>query len=108
MAKENDVVLIYFENQPMTFARIESISADIKKDWYHVKLLLLQVPLQVASWILRDTYIDGAEFTMGGKRVRLEKVVCPHESDISQEEDQVQDKIGGDKIISLADLKKKK
>lgn len=107
MAKENDVVLIYFEDQPLTFARIEDISPDIKKDWYHVKLLLLQVPVQVTSWILRDTYIDGAEFTMGGKRVRLEKVVCPEDPDIPEEIDGTAAKPGRDKIINLADLKKK-
>jgi hypothetical protein len=42
MGKEQDIVLIYFEDQPVTFARIEKISQDIKKDWYHVKLLMLQ------------------------------------------------------------------
>jgi len=108
MAKANDVVLIYFEDQPLAFARIEDISPDTKKDWYHVKLLLLQVPVQVVTWILRDTYIDGAEFTMGGKRMRLEKVVCPEEPDIPQEKDQVPAKTVSDKIISLADLKNKK
>jgi hypothetical protein len=70
MTKEKDIVLIYLEDQPITFARLESISPDIKKDWYHVKLLMLQVPLQVTTWILRDVYISGQEFTMGGKRVR--------------------------------------
>lgn len=108
MAKENDVVLIYFEDQPLAFARIENISPDIKKDWYHVKLLLLQVPVQVLTWILRDTYIDGAEFTMGGQRLRLEKVVCPDEPDIPQDKDQQQAKTVKDNIINLADLKPKK
>jgi hypothetical protein len=108
MAKGNDVVLIYFEDQPLAFARIEDITPDIKKDWYHVKLLLLQIPVQVVTWILRSTYIDGAEFTMGGKRMRLEKVVCPDEPDIPQDKDQIQAKTGGDKIINLADLKSKK
>lgn len=108
MPQANDVVLIYFEDQPLAFARIEAIAPDIKKDWYHVKLLLLQVPVQVATWILRDTYIEGAEFTMGGKRMRLEKVVCPEEPDIPNEKDQEQAKTVGDKIINLADLKTKK
>lgn len=108
MAQENDVVLIYFEDQPLAFARIEAISPDIKKDWYHVKLLLLQVPVQVVTWILRDIYIDGTEFTMGGKRLRLEKVVCPDEPDLQQAKDQEQTKTAGDKIINLADLKSKK
>ncbi len=80
MATENDIVLIYFEDRPLSFARIESIQPDSKPNWYHVELLMLQVPLQVVSWILRDIYIDGAEFTMNGKKMRLEKVEKPKPS----------------------------
>ena len=79
MAKENDIVLIHFEDKPLTFARIEEIVPDSKADWYHVKLLILQVPLQVATWILKDSYIDGEEFTMGGKKLSMELVVCPED-----------------------------
>ena len=77
MAVENDIVLVHFEDQPLSFARIEQILPDSKPDWYHVKLLMLQVPLQVVTWILRDRYIMGDAFTMNGKRMRLEKIVCP-------------------------------
>lgn len=77
MTTENDIVLIYFEDQPLSYARIEQILPDNKPDWYHVKLLMLQVPLQVVTWILRDRYISGNEFTMNGKRMRLERVVSP-------------------------------
>lgn len=76
---EKDLVLIYFENEPTGFARVEEISPDIKKNWYHVRLLLLNLPLQTVSWILRDIYIDGEEFTMGGHKMRLEKVESPKE-----------------------------
>ena len=107
MAKENDVVLIYFEDQPISFARIEDISPDAKRDWYHVKLLLLQVPLQVVTSILRDIYIDGQEFTMEGKRIRLEPVVRPHEPQPSDMQQETPEKSGDPKVISLADLKKK-
>ena len=108
MAKEKDVVLVYFEDQPISFARIEDISPDAKKDWYHVKLLLLQVPLQVVTWILRDIYIQGQEFTMEGKRMRLEPVVCPDAPLRSVEEHRKAPESSGDqKVISLADLKKK-
>jgi hypothetical protein len=115
MATENDIVLIYREDEPLSFARIEDISADSKPDWYHVKLLMLQVPLQVITWILRDVYIEGAEFTMNGKRMRLEKVVVPNE--LLPEEQNIKNKqedapkkgkdSGKAKVISLADLKKK-
>lgn len=80
MAAENDIVLIHFEGHPLCFARIESILPDSKPDWYHVKLLMLQVPLQTVTWILRDRYIMGDEFTMNGNRMRLERIVSPEAS----------------------------
>jgi len=116
MAQENDIVLIYIEDKPLAFARIESILSDAKPDWYHVKLLFLQVPLQVVTWILRDTYINGETFTMGGKKMRMEKVVCPRDDQPLQEQnsDPIPDgkkekatKSNKNKVISLVDLKKK-
>ncbi|GAB6907749.1 conserved hypothetical protein [Desulfosarcina cetonica] len=110
MAREQDIVLIYFEDQPLSFARIESILPDNKPDWYHVKLLMLQMPLQVVTWILRDRYIMGDEFTMNGKRMRLELVVCP---ETPEEKDDPQDEAPGEEsspkpagkatVISLKD-----
>jgi hypothetical protein len=111
MTTENDVVLIYFEDQPVSFARIEDISPDMKKDWYRVKLLLLQIPLQAVTWILRDIYINGGEFTMEGKKIRLEKVVCPREIEPSGKEKDIPEekpeKKKDQKVILLADLNKK-
>ncbi len=77
MTDINDIVLIYLEDQPQAFARVEAIEPDVKRDWYHVKLLLLQIPLMVVTWILRDVYIEGESFTMEGKSMRLERVVSP-------------------------------
>jgi len=108
MAVENDIVLIYYEEHPLSFARIEAITPDIKPDWYHVKLLILQVPLQVVTWLLRDIYINGDEFTMGGKKMRLEKVESPHETipENDRQQSVPKNKSKGSKIISLSDLKK--
>jgi hypothetical protein len=112
MNAENAIVLIYLENSPLAFARIESIEPDVKRGWFQIKLLLLQIPLQVVTWILRDAYINGETFTMGGKEMRLEKVVCPEDPIPDDADDQTQnpkdiksDKQG--KVIALADLKKK-
>lgn len=113
MAIENDVVLIYFEDQPLVFARIEEIQPDIKPDWYHVKLLMLQVPLQLVTWILRDAYINGDEFTMDGKKMRLELVKSPVPAKSPELEEPapakkpVKNKSDGQKVISLSDLKKR-
>lgn len=112
MAQENDIVLIYMEDNPLSFARIEKITADHKKDWYHVTLLMLLVPLQVVTWILKNDYINGDEFTMKGQRMRLELVVCPQLPDDSEDEEDDTDpepENGGKKanVISFQDLKKK-
>jgi hypothetical protein len=118
MATINDIVLIYMEGDPLAFARIESIDPDHKRGWFHVKLLMLQIPLQVVTWILRDVYIDGEIFTMGGKEMRLEMVDHPPEeiavdADAQPEEDrpaETHDKNDSGtraKVISLTDLKKK-
>ncbi len=116
MAVENDIVLIYMEDKPLVFARVEEILPDHKPDWYHVKLLFLQLPLQVVTWILKDVYINGEPYTMGGKSMRLELVKSPEtyrdtdtpapslpETD-TQKSDPGSSK--GGKVISLADLKR--
>ncbi|KPJ74859.1 MAG: hypothetical protein AMJ54_16465 [Deltaproteobacteria bacterium SG8_13] len=107
MTAENDIVLIYLEDQPLSFARIEGILPDTKPSWYHVRMLLLQIPVQVVTWILRDVYIDGTEFTMNGKRMRLEKVEAPEQEPAPDEKTiQTAAKKSGGKLISLKDLKK--
>ena len=124
MTTINDIVLIYFEDLPFSYARVEDILPDAKKDWYHIRLLLLQVPLETVTWILKDTYINGDEFTMGGKRMRLEKIVAPDEENKKDEEDEdnfVDENLlktiepdtsekekSGNKVVSLTDRKPKK
>jgi hypothetical protein len=110
MAVENDIVLIYFEDKPLSYARIEEILPDAKPNWYHVRLLLLQFPLQVVTWILRDIYINGDEFTMDGKRIRLERIVAPQPAEMPpdpEDEKTMRKRSRGDNVISLKDLKKK-
>ncbi len=74
MNLEGDLVLIYYQETPTVYARIESIEPDMKKDWYQVGLLLLTIPAQTVTWILREEYINGTSFTMGGQSMRLEEV----------------------------------
>lgn len=113
MTTVNDVVLIYFEDNPISFARVEDISPDVKKGWYLIKLLLLKLPLQTVTWILKDVYIEGAEFTMNGNRMRIEKVKAPDEPDqIDQKELSERKKKEAEpskpgKVISITDRKQK-
>lgn len=77
MSKEGDLILVHAEGTPAFFARIECIEADVKTDWYQVTLLVLQVPVVEVTWILKEEYINGSSFTMGGKKVLMERVVAP-------------------------------
>ena len=110
MTGESDIVLIHFEDNPLIFARIEDITEDYKPGWNHVKLLLLQVPLQTVTWILRNAYIDGDPFTMDGKKVRLEKIICPEDpgEKASNTKASIESRSApGPKVISFSDFKKK-
>ena len=73
----HDLVLAHIDNKPAFYARIEEISPDVKPGWWKVRLLVLTVPLQSYTWILDDSQVNGAPFTMGGTPMMLEKVVPP-------------------------------
>ncbi|MBF0233719.1 MAG: hypothetical protein HQK65_11880 [Desulfamplus sp.] len=79
MATENDIVLVYLEDSPIFFARVEAIWPDVKKDWFNIELLVLQVPVKLIVWTLKDIYINGIEFFMGGKKMRMEVVQVPRD-----------------------------
>lgn len=109
MASTGDVVLIYHNEKPAFFARVEDISPDHKRDWYHVKLLVLHVPLTEVTWILREEYIDGEVFTMDGDNVRMEKVAGRRgESEDRQPSDRGsvgKDSPAGGRVLSILDRK---
>ena len=119
MNREGDLVLVHMDNNPAFFARIESITPDVKPEWFHVRLLVLQVPLLAITWILKEAYYSGDEFTMGGHPMRIEKVVAPPEDETPEEKDEDQ-KVPEPKrpakptlvktpakVLSLADRRKK-
>jgi hypothetical protein len=115
MAAINDLVLVHIDNKPGFYARIEGIVPDMKPGWWQVKLLALAFPLQVFTWILDFSQIDGAPYTMGGTPVRLEPVISPVErpeelgtAAVAQAVPENKAKKVGAKVVSLADRKKKK
>jgi hypothetical protein len=71
------LVLVHYQDRPTLYARIEAIEPDVKKDWFRLTLLLLTIPAKTVTWILREEYIRGGPFTMGGQAMRLESVP-PH------------------------------
>ncbi|HZR81916.1 MAG TPA: hypothetical protein VFD92_12530 [Candidatus Binatia bacterium] len=69
-----DVVLIHYQGRPATYARLEDVRPHARPGWFFCDLLVLAVPVQAVTWILERSQIDGAEFTMGGQPVRLERL----------------------------------
>ncbi len=110
MATIGDLVLVYQEEQPAFFARIEDISADSKPGWYQVKFVVLQVPVAEHVWILREGYISGETFTMNGVRIRIEKVseaLGPGRETLPpKSRSDKQDATADHKVISIFDRKR--
>lgn len=71
MAIINDLVLVHMDRKPTFYARINDITPDVKRGWYQVELLVLAVPPQVLVWILEEPHLQGEEFSMGGRPVKL-------------------------------------
>lgn len=76
---EQDLILVYAQGQPLFFARVEKIEPDVKKGWWRLTMLVLQIPVRIVTWILDEEQIRGADFTMGGIPIRLEIVIPPTE-----------------------------
>lgn len=111
----NDVVLICVEDRPAGFAKIENILPDAKKNWYHVKLLMLKIPLHSVTWILHEDYINGVEFSMNSTKMQIKKVECPEKESsfniVAKKENKKDKKITPKKnenIILFSDFKNKK
>lgn len=115
MATIHDLVLVHVDKKPGFYARIDDISPDVKKGWWVVKLLVLTFPLQVYTWILDESQIDGEPFTMGGTPLMLEKLESPVQPEetlpapskktVSAAE---QSETERPKVVSLLDRKKQK
>jgi hypothetical protein len=102
----NDLVLAHIDNKPAFYARVEEILPDVKPGWWKVRLLVLTVPLQVYTWILDESQVNGAPFTMGETPIMLEKVVPPEPpKPLTSVGKGVPAKKGGN-VVSLFDRKK--
>jgi hypothetical protein len=109
---ETELALIHIDHKPAFYARVEKITEDVKPKWWRVKFLFLTVPLQVATWIIDDDQIRGADFTMGGTPIRIERVVVPEDesSEIEEESARKKHKGGAGKktarVLSLGNAQK--
>jgi len=104
---EQELVLIHIENRPALYARVEKITSDIKPKWWKVKFLMLTIPPQIVTWIIDDEQIRGADFTMGGTPIRIEKLMMPTEAEPPKTEPEPTKQEEGPKARVLSLHKKK-
>lgn len=113
MIAEADLVVVHVDNKPAFYARTEEISPDVKPGWWQIKLLVLNFPLQVFTWILDEDQLNEAPFTMGGTPLRLEKLVSPVEAERRRQQTAAAtpavpaSSATAQKVVSLADRRKK-
>lgn len=102
VTQPGDIVLIYREKEPVAYARVEQIIADAKPQWWQIELLFLAVPPQKATWILKEEYIDGGDFTMNGEAMHLERLPGPAGRQAPEPPPDRDSGGEGDKVVSLA------
>ncbi|MFH1057321.1 MAG: hypothetical protein V1797_01420 [Pseudomonadota bacterium] len=106
ITRPGDVVLIHHAGKPAVHARVEDILVDVKPGWWQIRLLVLTVPTQEITWILREEYIEGAEFTMGGITMRITRLKPPKPAAPPETEPPAPTEPSGDtggaKVLSLA------
>jgi hypothetical protein len=66
-----DIAAIYIKDKLVSYARLEGIEPDVKPRWYQVKFLFLSFPLKEVTWILKEEYINGNNFTIDGTPVHI-------------------------------------
>jgi len=106
--REQEIVLIHIEEQPAFYARVEKISADVKPKWWRVKFLMLTIPVNITTWTIDDEQIRGAEFTMGGTPIRIEKVELPEDIEPEEKKEESASKEQKTRQARVLSLNKKK
>lgn len=104
-----DLVLIHHKKKPVAHARVEEITPDRKPGWWQARLLILQVPAQEVTWILREEYLDGGEFTMGGETMRLERIPAPQPvlAPETEPDPRPDSGPGSDKVVDLSQRRRR-
>jgi len=94
MFYSGEVILIYIQEEPAFFARVEEVTADVKKGWWRMTFTILSIPLDTQSWLLDDDQMRGQAFTMNKVPVRIERVEKP--ASLKQEQPQPKKEKPGD------------
>jgi hypothetical protein len=94
MVSENSIVLIHEKKSDVTFscyARVDKIEGDIKPGWYNITFKILIPGYEDLNLTLREEYLNGEEFTVGGNPIRIEEVPPVKNSIYAKQENHVED-----------------
>jgi hypothetical protein len=104
--REGDLILVHTDNKPGFFARVEEITPDVKRGWWRVRFLPIgfeNLDFNTLVWILDNDQIRGADYTMSGVPMRIERIP-PYQNPGPAPSDDKPEKPG--KVVSLADRRK--
>lgn len=104
--REGDLILVHADKKPGFFARVEVITPDVKRGWWRVRFLpigLDNLGYKTLVWILDNDQIRGADYTMSGVPMRIERVPLYQDQEPSPSGDKTEKTR---KVVSLVDRRK--
>jgi len=106
MLKAGDVCLIYVNDIPNGFIRINEIEPDEKDGWHVVTFVSLEIPIKITTWKLDDSHVRGELIYMNGVPIRIQVFPMPKSKKVEKNKE-VSDQPKA-KVISMADWKANK
>lgn len=103
MFQSGEVLLVYMNDEPIFFVRVESVEPDIKKGWWQLSLLILALPLKTITWKLDSDQMRGQIFTMKGVPVNIQRVKAP-DTEKESKSSNLESSSNGN-VVSLFDTK---
>ena len=111
MVVEGEVVLIHLNCSPAYFARVDRIEPDLKDGWWKLELLLLALPAERITWVIREEHMAGAQFMIAETLIRIEQVppIALQETEQVEEERKESGPVRDvAKVISFVDWRRKR
>ena len=100
--QQGEVLLVYMNDEPTFFTRVESINPDAKKGWWQLTLLILALPLKIMTWTLDSDQMRGQTFTLKGVPVEIRRVQAPAAGNFTKSHD-MNSRSSDNNVISMFD-----
>ena len=104
MFSAGQVIIVYVDDEPGFFARVERVQPDRKKGWWQLTFLMLAIPLKSMSWVLDDEQMRGQPFTMNEVAMQIKQVEAPEEDYFRDAETKTakdKEDLNGGNVISM-------